>query len=201
MKTIIIKSITNAIPAAVDVLRKGGVIIYPSESSYGMGADATNSKAIRKMFRIKGRKSKPTSIIVSSQRMAKKYACINKKAASLIKRFMPGRLTLVVKKKRIIPYILSKRTIGFRIPPHEFSLALLKRFGRPITATSANKLGKPPIYRINDVIREFSGAVDLIIDAGNLPRRQPSTVFDVINRRVIRKGPVKEKEILKCLKA
>ena len=132
--------------------------------------------------------------------MAEKYAVIDPLARRLIKKFMPGRLTLVVRKKKTLPYILSKETVGFRIPPHAFSLALLKKFGKPITATSANNSGHPPIYRIKDAIKTFSDA-DLIIDAGNLPKRKPSTVFDIINRKVLRKGPVKEKGILKYLNA
>ena len=198
MKTTIIKSKEkNTIPTAVNVLKKGGVIIYPSESSYGIGADATSSKAIRKIFEIKGREKKPISIIVSSLRMIKCYAYVGKEDLLLIKKFMPGRLTLVVKKKKMIPDILSKETIGFRIPPHKFSLLLLKKFGTPITATSANKSGKPPLYKISEVIKTFSGKVDVIIDGGNLPRKQPSTVFDTTNRKIVRKGPVKEKDIMK----
>lgn len=201
MKTTIIKSKgKNAIPAAVNVLEKGGAIIYPSESSYGMGADATNGKAVKRIVEIKGRENKPISIIVSSLAMAKEYAEIDQLTRRLIKRFMPGRLTLVAKKKSL-PDILSKETIGIRIPPHKFSLLLLRSFGKPITATSANLSGKPQLYKIKDVIKTFSGSINLIIDAGNLPKRKPSTVFDVINKRVVRKGPIKEKEILKCLKA
>jgi len=202
LKTAIIKSKgKNAIPAAVNVLEEGGVIIYPSESSYGMGADATNGKAVERIIKIKGRENKPIPIIVSSIEMAKKYAVIDPLTKRLMKKFMPGRLTLVVKKKKPLPDILSKNTIGFRLPPHEFSRLLLKALGKPITATSANRSGKLTLYKIKDVIRDFSGDVDLIIDAGNLPRRQPSTVYDVINKKIIRKGPVKEKEIMKCTKA
>ncbi len=191
---------TNAIPLAVSVLRRGGVVIYPTESSYGIAADSTNEKAVRRIVELKGRENKSIPVIVSSLAMAKRYAHVGKKASMLIEKFMPGRLTLVVN-KRNLPDILSKDTIGFRIPPHEFSVAVTRRLGKPITATSANKSGGPALYRIKDVVKTFGNSVELIIDAGNLPKRKVSTVYDVVNRRIIRKGPVKERDIVKCLKA
>ncbi len=191
----------NAISIAVSVLKRSGVIIYPTESSYGIGADATSENAIRRVCRMKGRKNKPISIIVSSVKMARYYAHLDKEASLLAGNLMPGRLTLVVKKKKNLPDILSKDTIGFRIPPHEFFVTLVKKFGKPITATSANKAGLPALYRIRDVVKTFGDSADLIIDAGNLSKRKTSTVYDVVNKRIIRKGPVKETDIEKCLKA
>ena len=201
MKAITISSKDkNAISAAVRVLKKGGIIIYPTETSYGIGADATNSKAIRKIFRIKTRdKGKPISVIVSSLSMAKKYAVIDILTKKLAQKFMPGPLTLISRKKNL-PGILSKNTIAWRIPSHPVALAMIRKFCRPVTATSANLSGKPPLYRIKEVVKIFSCYVDLIIDAGNLPRRRPSTVFDTINQKIVRKGPVKEKCISACLK-
>lgn len=201
MKTTVIKSKgENAVRAAVNALKKGGIVIYPTETSYGIGADATKSNAIRKIFRLKARENgKPISIIISSLAMAKKYAFIDALSRKLIKQFMPGPLTLISKKKNL-PDILSKNTIAWRIPSHPFALALVKKSGRPITATSANLSGKRQLYRIKEVAKTFSGCVDLIIDAGNLPRRSPSTVFDTINQKILRKGPVKEKGIAAYLK-
>ena len=201
MKTVIIKAKDkNAISTAVRVLKKGGIIVYPTETSYGIGADATSSKAIRKIFRIKTRdKGKQISIIVSSLNMAKRYAIVDEFAQKLTQKFMPGPLTLISRKKNL-PDILSKNTIAWRIPSHPFALALVKKFGKPVTATSANKSGKPQMYKINDVIKSFPGSVDLIIDAGNLPRRRPSTVFDASNKKVLRKGPVKERMLEELLR-
>ncbi len=187
----------NSISIAVTVLRKGGIVIYPTETSYGIGADAMKSKVVRKISGIKGRgKEKPIPIIVFSLNMAKQYAFIDAITGKLAGKFMPGPLTIIPRKKARYKYLG-----GFRIPGNKFALELAKRFGKPITATSANKSGKPPLYKINDVIRIFSGSVDLIVDAGNLPKRKPSTVFDVASRKIIRRGPVKENEILKCLNA
>ena len=201
MKTVIIKAKDkNAIPLAVDVLKSNGIIIYPTETSYGIGVDATKSKTVRKIFKIKVReRDKPISIIVSSLDMAKRHVIIDALTRRLAKKFMPGPLTLISRKKNL-PGILSKNTIAWRIPSHPIALAMIRKFCRPVTATSANLSGKPPLYRIKEVVKIFSCYVDLIIDAGNLPRRRPSTVFDTINQKIVRKGPVKEKCISACLK-
>lgn len=201
MKTLIIKSKDkNADSLAVDILKKGRVIIYPTETSYGIGVDATSSKSIRKIFTIKERKGKPISIIVSSLGMAKRYAKIDAVTRKLAQKFMPGPLTLVTEKKKL-PQILSKKTVAWRIPSHPVAFPIVKKFGKPITATSANLSGRPQLYNINDIVKTFSGHVNLIIDAGNLPRRKPSTVFDTINQKIVRKGPIKEKAIIKYLNA
>ena len=198
METEIIKSKDkNAVTHAVKTLKKGGIVIYPTETSYGLGADATNLIAVKKINRIKGRREKFISIIISDKKMAEKYLVLNGDIRKLMRKFMPGPLTLVAKKKK-----LKTKTLlgGFRISSNRFASNLVKSFGKPITATSANISGKPGIYRLKDIVKIFSGKVDLIIDSGNLPKRRPSTVFDVSKRKIIRKGKIPKKEVLKILK-
>jgi L-threonylcarbamoyladenylate synthase len=196
MKTEIIKSKDRkSIASAVAVLKRNGIVIYPTETSYGVGADATNIRALKKINRLKGRKGKFIPIIISDIKMTEKYFVLNSDMKKLMKRFMPGPLTLVAKKK-----MKTKKLIGgFRIPSNRFALKLVKKFGKPVTATSANLSGDKPIYKISDIKKLFSGRVDLIIDAGNLKRRKPSTVFDVTNMKIIRKGKINKKEINKVL--
>lgn len=180
----------NQIKKAVSILRKGGVIAYPTETCYGLGADATNPKAIRKVYKLKGRAfNKPISIIVSDIKMWKKYAYVNKKAEYLIKKYMPGALTLVLRKKKTLPDILSRKTIGARIPDNKTALKLVKELGKPITATSANISGGKNTYTIKSVLKQIK--LDYYINAGKLPRRKPSTIYDVEKNKVIRKGPIK----------
>ncbi|MFH0832412.1 MAG: L-threonylcarbamoyladenylate synthase [Candidatus Aenigmatarchaeota archaeon] len=195
----IIKAGRRAIDEAVKILKKGGLVIYPSESSYGIGCDATNEKAVKRIFSVKKRSGKAIPIIVSSIRMAEKYAFLSDDAKKIAERLMPGPLTLVVKKKNL-PDSLSKETVGFRIPSHNFSVKLATSFGKPITATSANLSGNKPIYSIEEVIKLFSNNVDLIIDAGTLPKNKPTTVFDAGSRKILRRGPVTKKEIISALK-
>jgi len=187
----------NAVISAVNILKKGGLIIYPTETCYGIGADATNLRAVRKLIRLKGRESgKFVPIIISDTKMAEKYLVLNDDIRKLMKKFMPGPLTLVAKKEKM----KTRRLLGgFRIPFNRFAINLVKRFGKPVTATSANITGNKPIYRISKIKKVFLGKVDLIIDAGNLPKRQPSTVFDVNSRKVLRKGKISRKEIFGVL--
>ncbi len=195
MTEIIKTSSKKAVERAIYFLANGGVIVYPTETSYGLGADATKDAAVKKIIKIKRRiKSKKISIAFSDLRMAKKYLIITKNAEKLAKEFMPGPLTLAVESKT-----KPGKKIGFRIPDNTFVLSLIRKFGKPMTATSANISGKYDLYKIKDVVKIFDGKVDLIIDGGDLPKRKPSTVFDVIGKRILRKGPVSEKQIKEVL--
>jgi len=198
MKTEIIKSRNKkAIVFASAFLKKGGLVIYPTETCYGLGADATNLKAVKKIIRVKGRKSsKFIPIIISDMKMAERYIVLNNDIKKLMRKFMPGPLTLVAKKKR-----MKTKTLlgGFRIPSNKLALGLVKKFGKPVTATSANISDNKPIYKIKEIKRVFLGRVDLIIDAGSLPRKRPSTVFDVSGRKIIRKGRISKKDVLKII--
>ncbi len=189
----------NAVSEAVRTLKKGGIIVYPTETCYGIGADATNEKAVKKVIGAKEREAKPISVIVSGLPMIRKYCFLNKDAVRLVKKLMPAALTLVVRKRRL-PELLSRNTVGFRIPASEFAFRLVKRYGRPITATSANISGESQIYKIKEAERIFSGKVDMIINAGNLPRRAASTVFDIKSKRILRKGGIARKRIMEAMK-
>ncbi len=173
---------------AVEILKKGGVIVYPTETCYGLGADATNYDAIMKVFRIKQRPiTQPISVIVDSLDMIKEYAVITPEVEELVEKYMPGPLTLVVKNKKF-PKILCGGgfKIGFRIPDHIIAYELVKTFGKPITATSANIHGQPNPYKPPRL-----EGVDFVIDYGELPHQKPSTVYDTILKKTIREGPIK----------
>ncbi|MEM7819328.1 MAG: L-threonylcarbamoyladenylate synthase [Candidatus Aenigmatarchaeota archaeon] len=189
MKTKIIKiNNNNAIKYAVNILKNGGLFIYPTETCYGIGADATNDDAVKKVFEIKQRPpNKYITVAFSDVDMIKKYIKISKNSEKLIKKFMPGPLTLV------------DNGVGFRIPKHKIILEIIKKFGKPITTTSANISGQRPLYKISDIIKTFSERVELILDAGDLKEIPPSTVFDVKKRKIIRNGPIKKREIIKVL--
>ena len=171
------------------MLEKGGVVIYPSASSYGIGCDATNATAAERVREIKGRSaSKGMLVLVSDLKMAKTYGIIDHYAESLCKRYMPGPLTLIVPKHgRKIPDEVNK-DFAFRIAVHPLAAKLVCAFGKPIVSTSANLSGNAPIYSIAEVRRQFANKVDLILDAGDLPETEPSTIVDVKNRKIIRKG-------------
>jgi len=196
MKTIVIKGdkpTKKLIEKAVDILKNGGLIVYPTETCYGIGCDALNENAVEKVYRVKKReKKKPLSIIVSSLEMMRKYGKITKEVEYLVKKFMPGPLTIVVEKKRTIPDILNPKEIAFRISSHPIAQQLVKELDKPITATSANISGSKPIYSSEEIVKIFNGKVDMIIDSGNLPLIQPSTIIRVKKSKIelIREGAI-----------
>jgi L-threonylcarbamoyladenylate synthase len=190
----------NEISRIVGVLEKGGIIVFPTETSYGLGANALNKKAILKVHKAKKQPTdKPISIIVPSTEAARKFGKINKAAEKLVKKFMPGPFTLIVEKQKKVPNVLSKKTIAFRISSNKTANAIAKKFDGAITATSANLHGEEPIYSFSKALKVFDGKVDLIVDAENLRRRSASTIYDMTQKKVIRKGQISEREILKVI--
>jgi L-threonylcarbamoyladenylate synthase len=193
----------KVIKEVVDVMKKGGLIIYPTETSYGIGTDATNIKSIEKIYGIKGRDpSKSIPVLVSSLSMIKKYGVITKDTEKLVKKFMPGPLSIVVKKKRPVSDA-NQESISFRISSHPVASKLVESLKKPMTTTSANVSGQPSIYEIKKVVETFGDKVDMIINCGNLPRVEPSTCVDMTREgdvKIVREGPIPSKLILKELK-
>lgn len=181
----IVKKENLNINEIIKTLKSGGLIVYPTETMYGIGADATNTKAIKKLSPYKKRPfGKPYSIAVSNQRMAKEYIYLNKTGKNLYKSFLPGPMTVVSwGKHKVAPGVESENgTLGIRIPNYPLVLEIVKKFGKPITATSANQSYQKRPYKISDILENISvrqkKLIDLIIDAGELPHNEPSTVVD-----------------------
>lgn len=191
------------IDEAVKIIKNGGLVIYPTETCYGLAGNATDIKTIKKIYKIKKRsRKKPIPIIVSDLKTMKKYGRITKKIKLLVKRFMPGPLTIITKKKKTIPDLLNPNEIAFRISGHPIAALLVEGVGLPITSTSANMSGGPPLYKIEEVIKTFNKKVDMILDYGNLPKIKPSTYVDMKTDKpkIIREGPISIDEIFKELK-
>lgn len=175
----------------VEVIKEGGVVICPTDTIYGLIADASNEKAVKKVLMIKKRDSKPIPIFVKDIKMAGKLAQIDKKKQRILAKVWPGKITVVLKKKRgcKLPKILfgSVKTIGLRIPDHGLINVLLKKLDRPLTGTSANISGKPGSNKIKKVIVQFKNEMfqpDLVVDAGDLELSKPSTVVDLTESSV-----------------
>jgi L-threonylcarbamoyladenylate synthase len=178
-----------AIEKAVSVLKKGRLIIYPTETQYGIGADAGDRKAVKKIFSIKQRPVEKNIIwAFSDVAMVKKYFSLDKDQEKLVRQLMPGPFTLVMNGQ------------AFRIPANRTARKIIKKLGRPITTTSANISGKETPVKIRDVIKIFNRKVDMIIDGGDLKKSLPSTIFRWEDKKILRKGPVMKKEIMKILK-
>ena len=174
----------------VKELKKGKVVICPTDTVYGLIADATNKKTVEKIFRIKKRsKNKALPIFVKDLKAAKKLAQIDKSQEKFLKKAWPGKVTAVLKRKtkKAKPRIYGndKKTIALRVPNYKLVLDLLKKINRPLTGTSANVSGKPIFNDIKDVLKQFKNKKpkpDLIIDAGNLPKSKPSLVIDLTKK-------------------
>lgn len=206
-KTVQLSSVSNeeAIREAVNVLRAGGLIVFPTETMYGIGALATSQVAIDKLLAYKTRREgKPLSIAVNGKEMAEKYVEVNKTAENLYKTFLPGPLTVVSKSLGKVARGVESETgtLGIRIPDYPLVLELITTLGDPITATSANASYKKRPYSVDDILNNISdkqkNLIDLILDAGTLPTREPSTVVDTtLNQEVVlRQGNIKLTPIL-----
>lgn len=192
---------------AIKLLRQGGVIVYPTDTAYGLGADVTNAKAVEKVYRIKGRAfKKPLLIMVGRSNELPQYALVNDKEKKLIAKFWPGPLTLVLKKKSTVPLIVTGglAKVGIRFPKNKVANLLSKMLKKPITSTSANIAGGSNLYSSKKIIRLFKNRKiqpDLMIDAGTLPKVKPSTIIDLTTRpaKIIRQGPIKISDLQKAL--
>lgn len=189
----------NLIEETLKVLKEGGLIIFPTETAYGVGVDATNKDAVTKLLNYKKRpEGKAISIAVSEVEMAERFAYLNSSARNFYSSFMPGPVTIISKSKHNTDLRLEseKGTLGIRIPNYKILLDILNQGQIAITATSANMAGGKTPYSINDILENIpnknKSLIDLIIDAGELPKNPPSTVIDTTTNEltIIRAGRI-----------
>lgn len=186
---------------AVKALKKGGIVAIPTESSYGLACDPFNEKAVRKLHELKKEPmDKPVLLLVATRQMIQEIAELTPQTELLIEKFMPGPLTLLAKKKRSVPDLISKEKVAFRIPDNKIAIEISKKFGKPITGTSANLHGEKPAFSPEEV-RKYFGKDFSIVDGGKLEENAPSTIYDAEEKKVIRKGPISEAELKKALEA
>jgi L-threonylcarbamoyladenylate synthase len=188
---------TGLVREIARTLEDGGVIGYPTETVYGLGADAYNREALEKLFTIKGReRDKPVSVLVASTEMLEEVASrIPSAALHLIRVHWPGALTIIFEaSKRCSPVLTGDSgKIGVRISPHPIAQQLVEALKRPITSTSANLSGMPSLADPDEVYHLFRGRIDLMVDGGKTAGEGESTIIDVTVSppRVLREGVVK----------
>jgi L-threonylcarbamoyladenylate synthase len=187
---------------AAVVLRAGGVVLYPTDTLYGLGADALSDEAVDLIYKIKGRdEGKPVHALVSDTDMAEDLAEIPDAVRTLDARLPRGKVTFICKKRSVEKGIArGVQTFGFRIPDSEFCLAMVRAFGGPVTATSANVSGAPSCRRVEEILAQLGSAtksIALVVDAGELPERKASTVvdFSTDTPKVLRESAVSAAEI------
>ncbi|HHW47028.1 MAG TPA: threonylcarbamoyl-AMP synthase [Clostridiaceae bacterium] len=210
MKTEIIKLnpdniYTEKIDYAANVLKSGGLVAFPTETVYGLGADATNENAVKKIFTAKGRPSdNPLIVHISNKNDVERLVSrIPSSAFRLMDKFWPGPLTLIMEKSRIIPHVITAglSTVAIRMPSHPVALALIERSGLPVAAPSANTSGKPSPTNAKHVIDDLYGKVDVIIDAGSCGVGLESTVLDITTEPpvILRPGGVTYEQLKEVL--
>lgn len=187
----VIEASNKSVLKAVSVINDGGVVVFPTDTVYGFLADATNEKAVLKIFKIKKRsKAKILPVFVKDLKMASELVLIEEDQKKKIKKFWPGKYTFVFKEKKPIDsevigvskLCISKKTIAIRIPKYKFLNVLLKKINKPIAQTSANISGCPATGNIDDIIDIFENKAikpDLIINAGKLKKSKPSKIVDL----------------------
>lgn len=195
----------DPVPAArraAEVLAKGGIVIYPTDTLYGIAVDALNRRAIERLRFLKGReRRKPISIVVRDVKSLSDHAQVSEEARQLAEQHLPGPLTLVLPAEPHIPEELTLNgQIGVRIPRDSFVEALAYRFRNPFTATSANPAGIPTPGKLDEVLVQFRDKlieIDLVIDDGDRPGGVPSTVvaYQEGTLRVLREGALTREDL------
>lgn len=184
----------NAIQFAATLLRKGGLVAFPTETVYGIGANLLNKGAIKKLYKIKDRPlNKPFTIHIANIDVITQLDCeISSFANQLIKEFWPGPLTIILKSKH--------GTLGFRMPKNTVAKALISRSGVPVVAPSANVSGERPPTEVKEILKKFDGKIDLILDGGKTEFRRESTIVDttVFPYKILREGAVPESKIVEA---
>lgn len=194
----------SIISQAIATLKAGGLVVYPTETTYGIGADVESDVAVAKLLQYKGKRDgKALSVAVADQAMAERYVVLNDTAKNLYKVFLPGPVTVISTGKHITaPGVESMSgSLGIRIPKYDLILKLLRQFGRGITATGANASYMKRPYKVSDIFESISekqkGLIDLVIDVGELPHADPSTVIDTTadDLQVLRVGEIHAKDV------
>ena len=181
------------ISGAVDMLKNGQIIVYPTDTIYGIGCDILNKKAVQTIQKIKNRKKqKPLSIICADLKDISRWAMVSNFQYKILKKYLPGPFTFILKASKEAPKILQdpqRKTIGIRIPNNKICLQIVRELDHPIITTSVNKSGKQNYADPNKIKKDWFGKVDLILDAGQI-NNKPSTVVSLINDEIeiIRKG-------------
>jgi L-threonylcarbamoyladenylate synthase len=185
----------------IAILKQGGLVAYPTDTVYGLGAYAYLSGAVKRIYDVKERpRDMPLPLLLADENMIADIAAeLSPLAWLLIKEFLPGALTLVVSKSIAVPRIVGSEgpTIAVRIPAHPVPVALIRGMGAPIIGTSANLSGKPSPLTAEEVNNQLGDRVDLVIDGGKCPGGKESTVVDVTGDKpvILREGAISTEEI------
>ena len=193
--TKVIKTSPAELKSAGEVIKQGGLVVFPTETVYGLGADGLNPEAVKNIFKAKGRPSdNPLILHVSDMDMAEKIGEINLTARKIMEKFWPGPITVIVEKKEVVPTEVTAGldTVAIRMPENPVARALIEAAGLPVAAPSANLSGKPSPTAFRHAFDDMNGRVDIIIDGGSCDIGIESTVVDTTSNplTVLRPGGI-----------
>ena len=189
------------IEKAGELIKQGKIVIFPTETVYGIGTNGLDEKAVKKLYEVKQRPlNKPISLLVANMEMVNLIAKdITETEYKIMKNFFPGPLTIILKKKDIVPDILTagQDTVGVRMPRGEVARKLIEFAGVPIAAPSANISGEPSGTNLQEIMKHFEGKVDYWIDGGNSELGLASTIVQVIDEKpkILRQGSITLEQI------
>jgi L-threonylcarbamoyladenylate synthase len=184
---------TTDVAVAAAAIADGELVVYPTETVYGLGADALDSAAVEAVFAAKGRDpDKPVSMAVERPGLARKYTHPSDREQAFMDTFLPGPVTVVLERGERVPDVLTagRERVGVRVPDHDLALDLLGAVDTPLTATSANVSGEPSARRLSNIQTPVREAAAVALDGGTTPGGQGSTVVDVSTGEIHRRGPL-----------
>jgi len=194
----------KSIKIASEMVKRGGLVVYPTDTVYGLGCDPFNVEAVKRVFKVKGDRKTPLPILASSNQQVKKIAQLSKEAEKVAERFWPGPLTIVVPKKLALPNIVTCNvdSVGVRVPKHNSALQLIRLSGGFLIGTSANKTGEKPPKTAQEAAQQLGEEVDIILDGGQVSLGVSSSVVDFtsVKPKLLRKGPIRLSDIQNILK-
>jgi len=184
---------SESVALAAKAVRRGLLVVYPTDTVYGLGCDPLNHAAVRRLFEAKGRESKPVPVLCASTKKADELVKLTGRAAELAMEYWPGALTIVAMLRRPVPPQLTQggEYLGVRVPAHSGCLELIAACGGWLTGTSANRSGKPSAKSAGEALDELGDSVDFVLDGGRTTG-QESTVVKVVGEEVtiLRTGPI-----------
>jgi L-threonylcarbamoyladenylate synthase len=197
--------IENQIKQAVAILKQSGLVAYPTDTVYGLGACMTDIAAVERIFQVKGRpKGMALPVLLADQAQIEQIVTSVPPAAQLLAdAFFPGALTIILPKSDVVPDIITGggKTVAFRIPNHPVPIALIKQLGKPIVGTSANLSGLDSALTAAEVIKQIGDKIDMVIDGGRCPGGIESTVVDLSGVKPVirRQGAISIEKLRKIL--
>jgi L-threonylcarbamoyladenylate synthase len=199
----VLKATKTSIVTTAQIVKKGGLVVYPTETVYGLGCDPPNVQAVKRLLEVKGDRNKPLPVLAATIVDAEKIAHISSNGKKLAAKFWPGPLTMVFQKKPALPDVVTfgLDSVGLRIPNNDVALQLLSLCGGLLVGSSANLSGEVPPRSVQEVSVELKRMVDVVLDGGSAVQGTPSTVVDLTQKKpkILRDGPISLKAIMDTL--